>query len=122
LELDRNNPGSAVVVCLNPEIKDQHVYEKLYVCFDACKKGFLAGCRRVIGLDGCWFKGATNGQLLCAIGRDANNQMYPVSWAAVGSEDYDSWYWFIGLLQKDLNITLGGEDWVIVSDQQKVLL
>jgi hypothetical protein len=47
--------------------------------------------------------------------------MYPVSWAAVGREDYDSWYWFIGLLQKDLNITLGGEDWVIVSDQQKVL-
>jgi hypothetical protein len=121
LELDRSNPGSSVVVCLNPEIKDQHVYEKFYVCFDACKKGFLAGCRRVIGLDGCWFKGATNGQLLCAIGRDANNQMYLVAWAAVGREDYDSWYWFIRLLQKDLNIPLGGEDWVIISDQQKVL-
>jgi hypothetical protein len=47
--------------------------------------------------------------------------MYPVAWAAVGREDYDSWYQFIGLLQKDLNINFGGEDWVIISDQQKVL-
>jgi hypothetical protein len=47
--------------------------------------------------------------------------MYPVAWAAVGREDYDSWYPFIGLLQKDLNINFGGEDWVIISDQQKVL-
>jgi hypothetical protein len=47
--------------------------------------------------------------------------MYPVAWVTVGREDYDSWYQFIGLLQKDLNINFGGEDWVIISDQQKVL-
>jgi hypothetical protein len=96
------------------------VFKRFYVCFDACKKGFLAGCRKVIGLDGCWFKGANNGNLLCAIGRDANNQMYPIAWAAVPIECYDTWYWFIGLLQKDLNINNGGEDWVLISDQQKV--
>ncbi|WVZ77076.1 LOW QUALITY PROTEIN: hypothetical protein U9M48_024978 [Paspalum notatum var. saurae] len=82
----------------------------------------MAGCRRVIGLDGCWFKGANNGELLCAIGRDANNQMYPIAWAAVATETYDSWYRFIGLLQKDLNINNGGEGWVVISDQQKGLL
>ena len=56
---------------------DKHVFERFYVCLDACRKGFLTGCRRVIGLDGCWFKGANNGELLCAIGRDANNQIIP---------------------------------------------
>jgi hypothetical protein len=101
---------------------DKKVYEMFYVCLDACKKGFLVGCRRVIGLDGCWFKGACNGELLCAIGWDANNQMYPITWAAVEKETYDSWYWFLGMLQKDLNINEGGEGWVIISDQQKGLL
>ena len=42
--------------------------------------------------------------------------------AAVATETYESWYWFLGLLQKDLNISNGGEAWVIISDQQKVLL
>ncbi|XP_066365323.1 uncharacterized protein [Miscanthus floridulus] len=121
-ELLRSNPGSTIVVCLNAEFEDIKVFERFYCCFDACKKGFLAGCRRVIGLDGCWFKGANNGQLLCAVGRDANNQMYPIAWAAVATETYDRWYWFLGLLQKDLNISNGGEAWVIISDQQKGLL
>ncbi|WVZ79281.1 hypothetical protein U9M48_026882 [Paspalum notatum var. saurae] len=121
MELLRSNPGSTVVVCLDPEFEEK-VFERMYICFDACKKGFLAGCRRVIGVDGCWFKGATNGNLLCAIGRDANNQIYPIAWAAVATETYDSWYWFLGLLQKDLNINNGGEGWVIISDQQKGLL
>ena len=113
-ELLRSNPGSIVVVCLDPEIEDRHVFERFYVCFDALKKGFKAGCIRVIGLDGCWFKGANNGQLLCAIGRDGNNQMYPIAWAAVATETYESWYWFLGLLQKDLDICNGGEDWVVI--------
>lgn len=53
----------------------------MYICLDALKKGFVADCRKVIGLDGCFFKGDTNEELLCAIGRDANNQMYPIAWA-----------------------------------------
>jgi len=27
------------------------MFMRFYVCFDVCKKGFLAGCRKVIGLD-----------------------------------------------------------------------
>jgi hypothetical protein len=109
LELLRRNLGSTVVVTLDPKIENKKVFERFYVYLDACRKGFMAGCRRVIGLDGCWFKGANNGELLCAIGRDANNQMYPIAWATITRKNYDSWYWFIGLLQKDLNINVGGE-------------
>ena len=68
LELLRSNPGSTVVIR-----SDQRVFQRMYICLDALKKGFIAGCRKVLGLDGCFFKGATNGELLCAIGRDANN-------------------------------------------------
>ena len=119
LELLRSNPGNTVVVKLDLD-EPQLTFMRFYVCFDACKKGFSTGYRRVIGLDGCFFKGATNGELLCAIGKDANNQMYPIAWAYVELETHDSWYWFIGLLQKDLNINNGGEGWVLISDQQKV--
>jgi hypothetical protein len=110
MELLRTNPGNTVVVTLDPEIEDRKVFERFYV----------EGCRKVVGLDGCWFKGAHNGNLLCAIGRDANHQMYPIAWAAVPIECYDTWYRFLGLLQKDLNINNGGEDWVIIPDQPNV--
>jgi len=36
------------------------------------------------------FKGLTNGELLCALGRDANNQMYPIAWAVVERETKES--------------------------------
>ena len=84
------------------------------------KQGFKEGCRRVIGLDGCLFKGACQGELLAAIARDANNQMYPVAWVVVEKETNDSWKWFIALLIKDLDINDQGEGRVFISDQQKV--
>jgi hypothetical protein len=86
------------VVVLNPEIVLKQVFQRFYVCFDTCKKGFLAGRKRVVGLDGCFFKSATNGELLCSIARDANNQMHPIAWAYVEHETDDPWYWFLGLL------------------------
>ena len=89
LELLRSNPGSTIVVKLDTE-ELEPMFMRFYVCFDACKKGFLAGCRKVIGLDGCFFKGLTNGELLCALGRDANNQMYPIAWAVVERETKES--------------------------------
>jgi hypothetical protein len=101
---------------------EQNVFQSFYVCFNAMKEGFKAGCRKVIGLDGCFFKGAVKGELLCAIGRDANNQMYPLAWAVVEQETNLTWKWFIALLIKDLNINLNGEGWVFISDQQKGLI
>lgn len=122
LELVRSNPGSTVAVTLDPEIFDKPVFQRMYICLDACKKGFLAGCRRVVGLDGCFLKGSVSGQILCAIGRDSNNQMYPIAWATVEVESYDSWYWFLSFLQKDLQISNNGDGWVFISDQQKGLI
>ncbi|WVZ93287.1 hypothetical protein U9M48_039281 [Paspalum notatum var. saurae] len=119
-ELLRSNPGSTVVVKLDPEFQEP-VFQRFYVCFKACKQGFLAGCRKVIGLDGCFFKGACSGVLLCAVGRDANNQIYPIAWAVVEMETNDTWDWFTYLLCRDLQIG-DGDGWVVISDQQKGIL
>ena len=75
----------------------------------------------MIGLDGCWFKGANNGNLLYAIGRDANNQMYPIAWAVVDRENNNNWDWFCDLLSRDIQVG-DGKDWVFISNQQKGIL
>lgn len=77
------------------------------------------GCRNIIGLDGCFLKGVCKGQLLCAVGRDGNNQMFPIAWAVVSVENKENWGWFLNLLKYDLAIGDGAE-LTIISDMQKV--
>jgi hypothetical protein len=55
LELLRSNLGGIIVVCLDPKVMEQNIFQRFYVCFSAMKKGFKVGCRKVIGLDGCFF-------------------------------------------------------------------
>ncbi|CAD6221385.1 unnamed protein product [Miscanthus lutarioriparius] len=55
----------------------------LYVSFDACKRGFLSGCRPVICLDGCHIKTKFGGQLLTAVGIDPNDCIFPIAMAVV---------------------------------------
>ena len=90
------------------------------MCFKAIKEGWMIGCRRVIGLDGSFLKGPCQGELLTAIGRDSNNQVYPIAWAVVEIENKDNWRWFLNLLCADLRLQRGG-CLTVISDQHKVL-
>lgn len=99
LELKASNPGSNVVIVserLSPNALP--TFQKMYICLTAAREGFLASCRRIIGLDGCFLKGLMKGQLLVAVGRDGNNQMFPIAWAIVEKETTESWSWFLKLL------------------------
>ena len=99
--------------------KQQPIFQRIYICLHACKEGFKAGCRPLIGLDGCHVKGPYPGQILSAVGIDANNQMFPIAYAVVESECKDSWSWFIDLLMKDLQI-VNTHGWTFITDKQKV--
>ncbi|WOL05655.1 hypothetical protein Cni_G14384 [Canna indica] len=88
---------------------------RLYIGFDALRNGFLHGCRPIIGFDGYFLKIFLVGQLLSAIGRDDNNQIFPIAWVVVEGENYDSWSWFLGLLFDDLCIDQG-YGWTLISD------
>ena len=101
------------------QYQPQPIFDKIYFAFDAIKKGFLSGCRRVLGLDGSFLKGIVKGQVLAAVGRDANNQMYHVAWAVVEKESFENWAWFIQNLIEDLGIGFG-YGWVIISDRHRV--
>lgn len=97
------------------------MFERMYVCFAACKRAFATTCRPLIGLDGCFLKGIYGGQLLAAVGKDGNNQMLPIAFAVVEAETRDSWAWFVELLLEDLN-SIQPNKWSFISDQQKVLI
>lgn len=80
----------------------------------------MAGCRPIIGIDRCFLKRMGNCQLLSAIGRDANNQIFPIAWAVVVTESKETWRWFLTLLMVDLD-SIDGNGLTIISDMQKVL-
>ncbi|CAI9294268.1 unnamed protein product [Lactuca saligna] len=120
-EIIRSNPSSTTKVGFDIKEDGSSVFKRFYVCFKAIKDGWIRGCRRVIGLDGCFLKGQCKGELLTAIGRDGNNQVYPIAWFVVDVEKKDNWEWFIKLLVKDLGLELG-EGLTIISDQHKGLV
>ena len=119
-ELKNVNRNSTFELVLDKDTPDGLIrFKRLYICFDSLARGFLERCIKVIGMDGCFLKTETKGQLLSVVGKDENNQMFPIAWAVVEGENQTSWTWFIQLLMGDLGIS-DGLGWTIISDQQKV--
>ncbi|XP_058746238.1 uncharacterized protein LOC131619115 [Vicia villosa] len=119
-ELHRVNPGNTVSITVNrPSPSIQPRFGSFYFCFDGCKKGFTNGCRPFIGVDGCHLKAKYGGQLLIVVGRDPNDQYFPLAFGVVEIENKETWKWFIDLLMGDI-----GQDnrYVFISDQQKGLV
>ncbi|GKE71659.1 hypothetical protein Tco_1529731 [Tanacetum coccineum] len=86
LELQRTNEDTTVKIYLkrdyNPSETTRQL-KKIYVCIEALKRGFKEGLSDLLGLDGCFMKGQYPGQLLTAVGIDANHGIYHVAYAIV---------------------------------------
>ncbi|XP_070010958.1 uncharacterized protein [Nicotiana sylvestris] len=117
----QTNPGTTCVVKVEDQGEGKLVFNSFYVCFYTTKKGWSEGCRRIIGLDGCFLKGICKGQLLVAVSKDGNNQMFPIAWAIVEVENSFTWTWFLKCVTHDLELQ-DGRDLTIMSDMQKGLL
>ncbi|KAF2303089.1 hypothetical protein GH714_013701 [Hevea brasiliensis] len=115
----RSNPGTTCYVKSKELVDGRLQFTHFYVCFSALKQGMLTGCRRVIGLDGAFLKGICKGQLLVAVLKDGNNQMFPVACAVVQIEDKVTWKWFVMQLSEDFGIQ-SGEGWTFVIDMQRL--
>jgi len=113
-EILRSNPGSTFYL----KLLDGH-FSHLYMSLDACKRGFLSGCRPVIFLDGCHLKTKFGGILLTVVGVDPNDCIFPTSVAVVEVESLVTWKWFLETLKQDLNID-NTYPWTIMTDKQKV--
>ncbi|CAI9276504.1 unnamed protein product [Lactuca saligna] len=120
-EILRTNPRSTMKLDMKDGPYGKKYFSKLYCCFQGVKQGWIEGCRRVIGLDGCFLKGFFKGELLCAIGRDANDKIYPIAWVVVNVENKQNWKWFLELLIDDLHLNLGN-GFSLMSYQHKGLI
>ncbi|KAL5551824.1 hypothetical protein UlMin_002000 [Ulmus minor] len=93
----------------------------IYFCLTALKRGWTNGCRKIIGLDGCFVKVFHKGQLITTVGVDPNNQMYPIAYAVVEAKTRETWYWFLENLQSNLQLhNSHGVAWI--TDKQKGLI
>ena len=54
------------------------------------QEGVLAGCKPFIGLDTCYLKNKSGGQLITAVCRDSNEEYFSLAYAVVEIETKDS--------------------------------
>ncbi|XP_013589511.1 PREDICTED: uncharacterized protein LOC106297921 [Brassica oleracea var. oleracea] len=122
MELLRSNPDSKIEINTTTKPNGAKAFHSMYICFDKIRVAWKEYCRPVIGLDGTFLKHSSlQGLILTAIGRDPNNQIYPIAWAVVDSESNDNWQWFIHRLK--IHLGLGEGDVVtIISDQHRGLI
>ncbi|XP_074317833.1 uncharacterized protein LOC141653864 [Silene latifolia] len=120
--LEQEYPGSTFTLTTNPNVASSvPVFQRLFICFDALKQGWIEGCRKLLCVDACFLKTFLGGQLISAIGRDGNDQMYPLAWGVVEGENNESYEWFF----KELKKATGEEDghgWTIISDEHQSIV
>ncbi|KAL8470316.1 hypothetical protein ACS0TY_032966 [Phlomoides rotata] len=118
-ELRKTNPNSTII--LGTEVDNGVTrFSRMYFCWDALRRGFVGGCRPIIGVDGCWLKGKHGGNLLTAVGVDGNNNLFPVAYAVVDKENGEIWEWFLTILKHDLSIE--SDKFTFMFDKQKAFM
>ena len=118
-EIRRSNPGSTVKIGVNSMPDGKTYFSNFYVCFEGLKQGWRVSCRRLINLDGCFLKGLCTWELICVVGRDANNHIFLIEWAVVCVENKENLKWFLENLRDDLGME-NGFGITLMSDQHKV--
>lgn len=69
------NLGSTTKVKVTGIENPPPLFQRLYICLQACKESFMAGCRPILGVDGAHLRGPYPGILLTAIGKNGNQNM-----------------------------------------------
>ena len=71
-------------------------------------------------IDGTFLTGKYKGTILTAIGVDCNNQIIPITFAFVESENTESWYWFLERVKWHVVVERPGV--CLISDRHSGLL
>nr|KAJ0225993.1 hypothetical protein LSAT_V11C100044920 [Lactuca sativa] len=124
LELQKTNEGATIKIDVVSEpvvSSPTRKFKRIYMCLGPLKKGFKAGLREFLGLDGAFMKGLFPGQILSAVGVDSNNGTYPLAYVVVESENTSIWKWFLHCLAEDLDL-YSNSNFTFIGDRQKGLL
>ncbi|KAH9619811.1 hypothetical protein KSS87_001162 [Heliosperma pusillum] len=97
--LKESNPGTVVQWSTTPiGNSNVHTFKRVFWAFKPCIEGF-EHCRPVLTIDGTHLYGKFKGTILTAMSIDANNQIFPVAFAIVESENNESWSWFMACIR-----------------------
>lgn len=96
-----------------------HQFHRAWVLPIATQKAYLR-CRNFVAMDGIHMKDLYCMTILALVILDGNNQIVPLSWASVPTEDYENWRWFLRKVAR--YIPLEKEDSMIISDRGKGLV
>ncbi|XP_026384000.1 uncharacterized protein LOC113279520 [Papaver somniferum] len=112
------NPNSIGHFSWSKEGQDNR-FESVIVAYDAQIKGFLHGCRLVIGLDGAHLNGKLGGVMLSAVGIDGQNGVFPICVMICMSETEENWFMMLKELRKRIPDMPG---LTFISDRMKGIL
>ena len=118
--LELRNPGTAVILeTLDLDMMGVKALDRIFWAFRPCIEGFKH-CPPVIGIDGTFLYGRYTGVLLIATARTVMNNIFPLAFALVESENYRDWSWFIHNVRH--LIVPGLEGVTLISDRHAAIM
>ncbi|XP_021730850.1 uncharacterized protein LOC110697778 [Chenopodium quinoa] len=117
----QTNPGSyALVTWTQVPAKVQPRNKSCLFSFAAQVRGFLRGCKPIIGIDGAHLSGYYKGTPLTAVGIDGNNEMFSFAYGIVSKESVETWGYFMRNLKCLFEKEGCNRDyWTFLSDRMK---
>ncbi|XP_054778405.1 uncharacterized protein LOC129286470 [Prosopis cineraria] len=93
-------------------------FECLFIAYSCSIKGFLLGVRPILYVDECFLSGPYRGTLLATSIYNADNELFSLAFAIVGSETHNDWTWFL----QNIKDILGSLQVTIVSDRNNAII
>ena len=115
--IKRVNPGTKYKTVSKPTGKDGYrFFMRAAWSFGPCIEA-VTSLRPVITIDACFLSGRYKGKLLIVCGYDAENQLVPLAFGLVESEEFENWGWFMKWVRDEV---IGrGRFMCVISDRHK---
>ncbi|XP_077242449.1 uncharacterized protein LOC143882961 [Tasmannia lanceolata] len=123
-EMERCNPGTIMCVYRSRELwtGGDNTFCRLFWSFGPSIRAFSRTIRPLILIDVTHLRGKYKGILLAATAVDGDGGLFPLAYAVVENEMYESWLWFLRLLrQRVILAEKNNNEFTISSDRMKGL-